>query len=125
MGTRRRITFDTVREIGEQLPGTEVGKAYGSPALKVNGRIYAGIAINREVEPNSLGVYLADFEEREALLAEDPDTYYVKPHYEPYPIILVRLARVTRDALEDLLRGAHRTVGSRPPSRRRATKRRR
>jgi hypothetical protein len=81
MGTTRRITFDTVREIGEQLPGTEVGTAYGSPALKVNGRIYAGIAINKEAEPNSLGVYLADFEQREALLAEDPDTYYVKPHY--------------------------------------------
>jgi hypothetical protein len=67
MGTTRRITFDTVREIGEQLPGTEVGTAYGSPALKVNGRIYAGIAVNKEAEPNSLGVYLADFDQREAL----------------------------------------------------------
>jgi hypothetical protein len=125
MGTRRRITFDTVREIGEQLPGTEVGTAYGSPALKVNGRMYACIAINKEAEPNSLAVYLADFEQREALLAEDPDTYYVKPHYEPYPIVLVRLACVTRDALEDLLRGAHRVVSSKRPARRRATKRRR
>jgi|ERR1700734_3308345 hypothetical protein len=110
MGTRRRITFDTVREIGEQLPGTEVGAAYGSPALKVHGRIYAVIAINKEAEPNSLGVYLADLEQREALLAEDPATYYVKPHYQPYPIVLVRLARVTREALEDLLRGAHRVA---------------
>ena len=125
MGTRRRITFDTVREIGEQLPGTEVGKAYGSPALKVNGRIYAGIAINKEVEPNSLGVYLADFEQRDALLAEDPDTYYVKPHYEPYAIVLVRLARVRRDVLEDLLRGAHRVVSGKPPLRRRAKRKRR
>ena len=124
MGTTRRITFDTVREIGEHLPGTEVGTAYGSPALKVNGRIYAGIAINKEAEPNSLGVYLADFEQREALLAEDPDTYYVKPHYEPYPIVLVRLTRVTRDALRDLLRGAHRVVSSKPPVHRRARKRR-
>src|SRR6202049_2069582 len=116
MGTTRRITFDTVREIGEQLPGTEVGTAYGSPALKVNGRIYAGIAINKEAEPNSLGVYLADFEQREALLAEDPDTYYVKPHYEPYPIVLVRLACVTRDALGGLLRGGHRGGGGKPPA---------
>jgi hypothetical protein len=125
MGTRRQITFDTVREIGKQLPGTEVSTAYGSPALKVNGRIYAGIAINKEAEPNSLGVYLADFEQRKALLAEDSKTYYVKPHYEPHPIVLVRLARVTRDALEDLLRGAHRVVSSKPPARRRATKRQR
>jgi hypothetical protein len=104
MGTRRRITFDTVRQIGEQLPGTEVGTAYGSPALKVNGRISAATAINKEAEPNSLIVCLTDFEQREALIADDPATYYVKPHYEPYPSVLVRLARVTRDALEDLLR---------------------
>ncbi len=125
MSTRRRITFDTVQEIGEQLPGTEVGTAYGSPALRVNGRLYAGIAINKEAEPNSLAVYLADFEQRGALLAEDPGTYYVKPHYESYPIVLVRLSRVTRDALEDLLRGAHRVVSSKPPARRRVTKKRR
>ena len=124
MSTRRRITFDTIREIGEQLPGTEVGTAYGSPALKVNGRMYAVVPINKEAEPNSLAIYLADFEQREVLLAEDPATYYVKPHYEPYPIILVRLACVTRDALTDLLRGAHRVVSNKPPARRHATKRR-
>jgi hypothetical protein len=125
MNTRRRITFDTVREIGKQLPGTEVGTVYGSLALKVNGRIYAGIAVNKEAEPNSLGVYLRDFAQREALLAEDPQTYYLKPHYASYPVVLVRLARVTRDALEDLLRGAHRVVSSKPPRRRHATKKRR
>lgn len=125
MNTKRRITFDTIREIGKQLPGTEVGTAYGSPALKVNGRIYAVIAVNKEAEPNSLAVYLADFEQREALLAEDPDTYYVKPHYEPYPIVLVRLSCVTRDALKDLVCGAHRVVSSKPSRRRQATKKRR
>ena len=124
MNTRKRITFDTVREIGEQLAGTEVGTAYGSPALKVNGRIYAVIAINKEAEPNSLAVYLADVEQREALLSEDPDTYYVKPHYERSPVVLVRLARVTRDALDDLLRGAHRVVSAKPPQRRKTRKRR-
>ena len=125
MGTKRPITFDTVREIGARLPGTEVGTAYGSPALRVNGHMYAVIAINKEAEPNSLGVYLTDFEQRDALLAEDPETYYVKPHYESYPIVLVRLARVTRDALEDLLRGAHNVMSRKPPARRRATRKRR
>jgi hypothetical protein len=91
---------------------------------KVNGRIYAGIAINKDAEPNSLFVYLADFDQREALLSEDPDTYYLKPHYEQDPVVLVRLACVTRDALKDLLCGAHRVVSSKPPQRRQATKRR-
>ena len=114
-----RITFDTVREIGLRLPGAEAGTAYGTPVLKVNGRIFAGIAINREAEPNSLMVYLTDFDQRDALVEEDPHTYYVKPHYEGHPVVLVRLARVTREALEDLLRGAHRVVSSKPKARRR------
>jgi hypothetical protein len=116
---KTHITFDTVREIGLKLPGAEAGTAYGSPMLRVNGRIFAGIAVNRQAEPNSLAVYLSDFEERDALLAEDPGTYYVKRHYEAYPIVLVRLGRVTREALEDLLRGAHRVVSSKPLARRR------
>jgi hypothetical protein len=119
VAARTHITFDTVREIGLKLPRAEAGVAYGSPMLKVNGRIFAGIAVNKQAEPNSLAVYLSDFEERDALLTEDPVTYYVKPHYQPYPIVLVRLGRVTREALEDLLRGAHRTVSSKPPVRRR------
>ena len=92
--------------------GNRGGHRVRLTALKVNGRIYAVIAINKEAEPNSLAVYLADFEQREALLAEDPGTYYLKPHYERDPVVLVRLACVTRDALEDLLRGAHRVVSS-------------
>jgi hypothetical protein len=114
-----RINFGTVREIGLKLPGAEAGMAYGSPMLKVNGRIFAGIPVNKEAEPNSLAVYLSDFDERDALLGEDPDTYYVKPHYEPYPIVLVRLGRINREALEDLLRGAHRVVSRKRPARRR------
>ena|ERR1700736_1055139 len=125
MKARRGITFDTIREIGKQLPGTEVSTAYGSPALRVNGRMYAAMAINKEAEPNSLAVFLADFDQREALLAEEPDIYYLKPHYEPYPVVLVRLSRVTSDALTDLLRGAHRAGSRKPPLRRRAPKNRR
>jgi hypothetical protein len=87
--------------------------------LRVNGRIFAGMAVNRQAEPGSLMVYVSSFEERDALIAEAPDTYYVRPHYESYPVVLVRLSRVTRAALEDLVRGAHRIVGSKPPARRR------
>jgi hypothetical protein len=125
MNTKRPITFDTIRQIGDRLPGTEVGTAYGSPALRVNGRIYAGIPVNKEAEPNSLAVYLADFEHRDALLAEEPETYYLKPHYAAYPIVLVRLAVVTHDALEDLLRGAHRIRSAKPPVRRGSIEKRR
>src|SRR5436853_5795505 len=118
MPRKAAITFDTVRELAEDIPGVEETTAYNTPVLKVNGRIFAGIPINREVEPDSAMLYVEDFDARDALIAEQPDVYYVKPHYESNPVVLVRLRRVSRDALEDLVRGAHRIVGSKKPAKR-------
>jgi hypothetical protein len=105
----RLITFDTVREIGLTLPGAEVGTTYGSPALKVDGKMFACMAVHRSAEPHSL-VVCVGFEQRDELLSGDQDTYYVTDHYVDYPTVLVRLARVHRDALRDLLRMAHQFV---------------
>jgi hypothetical protein len=103
------ITFHTVRALSLQLPGTEDGTAYGSPALKVNGRMFACMAVNQSVEPDTLAVWVP-FDQRDDLLTEAPDIYYVTDHYVDHPIVLVRLARVRRDELGDLLRMAHRFV---------------
>src|SRR5262245_61165388 len=119
MSRKAAITFDTVREVASKLPGVEESIAYGTPVLRVNGHIFAGIPINREVEPDSAALYLSGFDERDALLAEAPEIYYIKPHYEPHPVVLVRLRRVTREALEDLVVGAHRAVSRKRPAKRR------
>jgi hypothetical protein len=95
--------FDVVRAVGLELPEVEAITRYdGSPVLKVGGCFMAGLASHRSAEPGSL-VVRADFEERERLLEDAPETYYVTDYYRPYPIVLVRLARVDRDALRDLL----------------------
>ena len=52
-------------------------------------------------------VVMMDFADRDALIEEDPRTYYLKEHYVAYPCVLVRLARVHPDALRDLVVGAH------------------
>ncbi len=82
---------------------------YGAPALKLRGKLLACMASHQSAEPNTLVVRL-DFEDRDALLADDPQTYYLKPHYEDYPSVLVRLPLINRDALRDLLQSAWRTV---------------
>ncbi len=116
------IDFDTVRNIGLALPGVEESTAYGSPALKVHGKLLAGIAVNRSAEPGSLGVCV-DFEDRADLVAADPDVYYVTDHYVPYNVVLVRLSRVSQDVLRDLLGMAYkfvtRNAAPRPPARKR------
>lgn len=113
---RARISFDTVRELVRTLPDVEESAAYGSPALKVRGKLLACIPSHRTAEPDSLAVAV-DSLRREELLAEAPDLYYAPEHYRNYPIVLVRLAKIRRDALEGLLRGAYTfvTAKKRPP----------
>ena len=100
------ITFDTVRKIGLALPGVEESTTYGSPSLKVGGKMFACMAIHKSAEPHTLGVRVP-FAQRDELIAAEPRIYYLKDHYVNYPIVLVRLSRIHPDALRDLLRMSH------------------
>ena len=105
------ITFHDVRALGLKLPGAEASTAYGSPALTVNGQMFACIPVNKSAEPDTLAVRVP-FDQRDDLLTEAPDVYYLTDHYVDYPIVLVRLSRVRRDALGGLLQMAHRFVAA-------------
>jgi hypothetical protein len=106
---RPRHTFAAVEAIGRTLPDVEVTTAWGQPALKVHGKMFVCIASHKSAEPNSLVVMMA-FPDRDALVEDDPATYYLKEHYLSYPCVLVRLTRIGADALRDLVIGAHRFV---------------
>ena len=108
----RGRTFKTVEAVGRTLPDVEVTTTWGQPTLKVRGRMFVCIASHKSAEPNSL-VVMMDFADRDALIEDDPDTYYLKDHYLNYPCVLVRLSRVSADALRDLVAGAHRFVSAR------------
>jgi hypothetical protein len=113
---RGATTFDTVRAIGAALPGVEEGTAWGAPALKLHGTLLACMASHRSAEPGTLVLRL-DVEQRDALIADAPAIYYLTPHYVDSACVLVRLARVDRAALADLLRASWRFVGATAPRR--------
>jgi hypothetical protein len=108
----KRLTFDTVREIALALPDVEDGTTYGTPALKVRGTVFTCIPNHPSAEPDSLAVFV-DIADRDELLAADPETFYVKPHYENYPVVLLRLGCIHVDALRDLLQMAWRRASAR------------
>jgi len=101
MGTK--VTFDTVKSIGLLLPEVEVSTAYGAPSLKLRGQLMTCPALNKSAEPDSIVVKVS-FDQRDDLLREAPDIYYVTDHYVPYPSVLVRLAKIQPEVLRDLLR---------------------
>lgn len=105
----RKVSWETVRRIGLQLPHVTESTTYGKPALKVRDKMFVCVPSHRSAEPESLAIRL-DFEQRAELLAEDPATYYITDHYRNYPAVLVRLPRVQADVLRDLLGMAYRFV---------------
>ena len=99
----RDKSFDVVRSVGLTLPGVEAAVKYdGSPVLKVDGMFMAGLAMDPSAEPGTL-VVRADPDERQCLLDDAPDIYYLTDYHRRYPVVLVRLSRIDRDALRDLL----------------------
>lgn len=108
-----KITYDTVRRMGLALPNVEEGSSYGTPALKVKGKLFV-----RLKEDGETIVLKMPFDQREELMAGDPETYYITDHYREYPWVLVRLSQVRSDALRELLQIAHRAAS---PAKRRRT----
>src|SRR5437667_6645973 len=96
------VTFEAVRALGREFRDVQESTMYGSPALKLGKRLVACLAIHRSAEPGSL-VVRTDFDQRAALLTDDPETYYITDHYVKHPVVLVRLARVHHDQMRDLL----------------------
>src|SRR3954469_6301915 len=107
--TKTAASFEAVRALGREFPELQESTTYGSPALKLGKRLVACLPTHRSAEPGSL-VVRTDFEQRSALLSDDPETYYVTDHYVNHPVVLVRLARLREDQLRDLLAAARRCI---------------
>ncbi|HEX6739129.1 MAG TPA: MmcQ/YjbR family DNA-binding protein [Vicinamibacteria bacterium] len=110
----RAITFKTVLKVGLALEGTEEGTSYGTPALKVKGKLYARL---RE-DGRTLAVRTS-FLDRDALLQLDPGTFFLTDHYRDYPWVLVRLTTVGSKRLREVLEQAWRLSAPRPQRARR------
>jgi hypothetical protein len=62
----------------------------------------------RVPNPKVLAVRVRDQAEKAVLLAADPEIFFTEPHYNGFPAVLVRLAKVTRAQLHKLLEEAWR-----------------
>lgn len=108
---RRRssgVTFTDVSKLGRALPGVVESTSYGTPALKVDGKLLVRLKEDRETL-----VLRMDFVNRDLLLRAEPDLFFLTDHYLNYPSVLLRLNRVTRVRLEELLEDAWRLVAPR------------
>ena|SRR5437763_8246950 len=103
------MTFDDVRRIALAWPEVEDGTSYGTAALKVRKKMLARL----KEDGDSLVMPGVPRDERDMLVEHEPDTFYFTDHYRDYPMVLIRLSKVERAAIEPLLRRHWRTLASR------------
>lgn len=106
------VTADELRCIALSFPGatTQDGSAF-----EVDGKGFAWSykekvagQKGRVERLDVLAVRVASENEKQALLAADPDTFFTDAHYNGYPAILVRLPLIDAEELSELLNEAWR-----------------
>lgn len=97
-------SWEDVVSLGAKLPGVEVGRSFGTPALKVKGKFMCRL----RTDPDALVIRVLDLGDREALVQGQPDVFFTTPHYDGYPAVLVRLEAVDPVELAELVEDAWR-----------------
>jgi hypothetical protein len=87
-GQDLQSAFARVKAAASALPGIEDSTSYGTPALKVRGKLVA-----RMKDADTL-VVRCPIDDKEFLLAAGPRIYFETDHYKGWPAVLVRLNRI-------------------------------
>ncbi len=97
---RAVATEDDVRRIALALPETVEKPWFHTPGFRVKDKGF--LRIRSEAE-GGLVVFVADLDEKDALLASDERKFFTTPHYDGYPTVLVHLDAVGVDELAELI----------------------
>lgn len=101
--------LEDVRRIALSLPGTSGDDGFAVRNGSKN-RGFAWVWMKR-VDPKKprvpcpevIAIRTANLDEKDGLIASEPEKFFTEPHYNNYPAVLARLANVELDELEELL----------------------
>ena len=86
-----------VRKIALGFAETREKPCDGTPGFYVRKHLFARVLDDAQV------VVRVDFDQRDALLEMEPAIFHVTPQYMTEPWVIVRLAAIDRDRLDDVL----------------------
>ncbi|MBS0656839.1 MAG: MmcQ/YjbR family DNA-binding protein [Verrucomicrobia bacterium] len=101
-------SLQRVRELALALPGVEEGVCFGTPAFYCRRKLMLRLR-----DEDGLLVVKYPREQREDLIAGQPDVFSVTEHYLNYPCVLLDLAAVDEPTLRRMIEGAWRMLASR------------
>jgi hypothetical protein len=98
--------YERYLKIALALPEAEASTSYGTPSVKIRGKL---LSRWRSEAEGALAVR-CDFLDRQILLQTQPEVFFLTDHYLDYPMVLVRLDKVSRAVLVDVAERAWRLV---------------
>jgi hypothetical protein len=98
--------YERYLKIALALPGAEASTSYGTASVKIRGKL---LSRWRSEAEGALAVR-CDFLDRQILLQTQPEVFFLTDHYLDYPMVLVRLDKVSRAVLVDVAERAWRLV---------------
>ncbi len=114
-------TRDDVRRIALTLPDTAEDDGHFAFSVRRGSKSkgFAWVWMERiepkrprVPNPDVLAVRVSSLQEKEVLLASEPEVLFTEPHYDGFPAVLIRLAAIEFDELEELLIDAWRCQAS-------------
>jgi hypothetical protein len=97
------VTYDEVKAVALALPEVAESTSYGTPALKVRGKLMLRLREDHETL-----VIRTSWENRERLMTIEPGVYFLTDHYRAYPWVLARLQNLAPEVLPALIESAWR-----------------
>jgi hypothetical protein len=108
-------TWDDVRALALAMPGVEEGVSRGTAVWRC-GKLVVWDRPLRQRDRDELGAdapdgpvlgaAVTDEGEKHALVAADPDVFFTTDHFQGYAAVLIRLDRIDRDRLAEVITDA-------------------
>jgi hypothetical protein len=96
------VSWEDVVAYAQQLPAVEESTSYGTPSLKVAGKLMCRL---RTEDDGGLAVKCSPTD-KEALISNDNPAYYTTPHYDGSNYVLVHLELAEPEELFELVEDA-------------------
>jgi hypothetical protein len=77
-------------KLGRELPEVEESTSYGTPALKVRGKLLTRL----KEDGKDVVFFTENLDEQQALCETQPALFHITDHYKGYPAVLARLAKL-------------------------------
>jgi hypothetical protein len=93
------VTEEHIRQVALSLPGS-IEKPYNRlPSFRVRGNLF----VRMHELPDAFLIRCTGLEERDELLKAEPAKFFITPHYDGYPAVLVRLSQIDLDEMTELV----------------------